>query len=165
MRPFTRERIFGVAVAALGLAVVAVSGIAVAQPFSGRTQALTERPAAVTSAALTSPPSAAPAPAPVVPTPTTEVKLPLIVINDSMVAGAAARAATMFRGAGWTVTSVGNLRESLPSTTAYYDPAVPGASDAANALKAAFPGIRRVAPRLSVLPSGPVIVVLTPDWS
>ena len=109
--------------------------------------------------------SAAPTPTSPAPAPPTPVQAPLVVLNNTTTTGLAGRAAERFRAAGWTVTSVGNLRNSILSTCAYYDPDVPGAQDAAATLKAQFPGIKRVEPKFAQLPAGPVVVVLTPDWS
>jgi hypothetical protein len=63
------------------------------------------------------------------------------------------------------VTSVGNMTNNILSTCAYYDPSTAGAKEAAQALQAQFPTIRRVEPRFPELPAGPVVVVLTPDYS
>jgi hypothetical protein len=51
------------------------------------------------------------------------------------------------------------------STCAYYDDSDPGAKAAAQALQAQYPTIKRVEPKFPQLPSGPVVVVLTPDYS
>ena len=51
------------------------------------------------------------------------------------------------------------------TTTAYYDPAVPGAQKAAQALARQYPTIHRVAEKFPELPAGPVVVVLTTDYS
>ena len=66
----------------------------------------------------------------------------------------------MQRG-GWTVTAVGNLRNGIASTCAYYDPANPHALAAAQALAAQCPAIQRVKERFAELPRGPIVVVLT----
>jgi hypothetical protein len=92
-------------------------------------------------------------------------KLPLVVLNNTTVGGLASRAADRFRAGGWSVTSVGNMTNNILSTCAYYDPSTAGAKEAAQALQAQFPTIRRVEPRFPELPAGPVVVVLTPDYS
>jgi hypothetical protein len=58
----------------------------------------------------------------------------------------------------------GNLTNDIISTCAYYDPDVSGAKAAAQALRTQFPVIQRVQPKFAELPSGPVVVVLTPDY-
>ncbi len=90
--------------------------------------------------------------------------VPLVVLNNTTVAGLAKTAATRFEDGGWTVSSSGNLSNNIISTCAYYDPSVTGAKAAAKALQAQFPTIKRVAPKFDGLPSGPVVVVLTPDY-
>ena len=90
--------------------------------------------------------------------------VPLVVLNNTTVAGLARTAATRFENGGWTVTSSGNLSNNIISTCAYYDPSSTGAKAAAEALMAQYPTIKRVAPKFDGLPSGPVVVVLTPDY-
>jgi hypothetical protein len=91
--------------------------------------------------------------------------VPLVVLNNTTISGLAAQAATRFEDGGWTVTSEGNLTNNIISTCAYYDPDVTGAEKAAKALQAQYPTIKRVEPKFDELPSGPVVVVLTPDYS
>ena len=92
-------------------------------------------------------------------------QVPLVVLNNTTVSGLAAQAAQRFRSAGWTVTSYGNLQNDILSTCAYYDPSVPDAKAAARVLKHEFPTIKRVRPKFAQLPAGPIVVVLTPDYS
>ena len=89
----------------------------------------------------------------------------LVVLNNTETAGLAKQAANRFEAGGWTVSSTGNLSNNIISTCAYYDPAVAGAKDAAEALRAQFPTIKRVKARFAELPSGPLVVVLTPGYS
>jgi hypothetical protein len=100
---------------------------------------------------------------------TTDAKsVPLIVLNDTTTSGLARGAAQRFTNGGWKVTSSGNLPSGISdilSTCAYYDPSVTGAKAAAQALQAQYPTIKRVRPRFDQLPSGPVVVVLTSDYS
>jgi hypothetical protein len=91
--------------------------------------------------------------------------VPLVVLNNTTITGLAAQAATRFEDGGWTVTSEGNLTNNILSTCAYYDPTVSGAKKAAKALQAQYPTIKRVEPKFDELPAGPVVVVLTPDYS
>ena len=91
--------------------------------------------------------------------------VPLIVLNNTMVQGLAAEAAQRFESGGWKVTRFDNYQNDILSTCAYYDPDVPGAEAAAQALQNQYPAIKRVEPRFAELPDGPVVVVLTPDYS
>jgi hypothetical protein len=91
--------------------------------------------------------------------------VPLIVLNNTTVSGLAKQAAQQFESGGWTVTRSDNYQNEILSTCAYYDPAVPHAKAAAEALQAQYPAIRRVKPKFPELPAGPVVVVLTPDYS
>ena len=75
-------------------------------------------------------------------------------------------------GGGWNVTTYDeNYNNTIASTVVYYDPDVPGAHRAANALQKQYPTIKRVEPRFAPavggdpLPDGPVVVVLTADYS
>jgi hypothetical protein len=91
--------------------------------------------------------------------------LPLIVLNNTTVPGLAQQAATRFQAGGWTVTRYDNYQNDILSTCAYYDPSVTGAKAAAEALQQQFPEIKRVKERFSDLPQGPIVVVLTPDYT
>lgn len=92
-------------------------------------------------------------------------KLPLVVLNNTTTQGLASQAKATFVAGGWQVTSVGNLKDNILSTCAYYDPNTPGAQQAAEALMRQFPAIKRTAPKFAELPSGPIVVVLTPDYT
>ncbi len=91
--------------------------------------------------------------------------VPLVVLNNTTVAQLAQQAADQFRAGGWTVTSVGNLQNEILSTCAYYDPNDPQAKAAAQALQQQFPVIKRTKAKFPELPAGPVVVVLTPDYT
>ena len=91
--------------------------------------------------------------------------VPLVVLNNTTTTGLAKQAAAQFEAGGWTVTSTGNLTNDIASTCAYYDPSQQGAQAAAEALMAQFPTIKRTKPKFPELPPGPVVVVLTPDYS
>jgi len=91
--------------------------------------------------------------------------VPLVVLNNTTVQGLAKQAAEEFEGGGWTVTRFGNYQNDIVSTCAYYDPSAAGAEAAAKALRQQFPTIKRVKQRFAELPEGPVVVVLTPDYS
>jgi LytR cell envelope-related transcriptional attenuator len=91
--------------------------------------------------------------------------VPLIVLNNTTIHGLAQSAAQRFEDGGWTVTRFDNYQNDIVSTCAYYDPSDPKAKPAAEALRAQYPTIKRVEPKFPELPSGPVVVVLTPDYS
>lgn len=128
---------------------------------------------ATKSVAVSSAPASTPASAhPSTPAPTSSAssttapgRLPLVVLNNTTTPGLAQQAKATFVAGGWTVASVGNLTNNIISTCAYYDPNYPGAQAAAAALQAQFPAIKRTAPKFAQLPAGPIVVVLTPDYS
>ena len=91
-------------------------------------------------------------------------KLPVIVLNNTS-ATPGSVAADRFRQAGWTVSDVSTFTGDILSTAAYYDPNVAGASSAATELQQEFPAIHRVKPKFDGLPEGPIVVVLTSDYS
>lgn len=91
-------------------------------------------------------------------------KLPLIVLNNTSNTPASV-AADRFRQSGWTVTDISTFEGAILSTAAYYDPNVSGAQSAATELQREFPAIHRVKPKFDGLPDGPVVVVLTSDYS
>jgi len=145
----------------LGIAIYALrhpSGTKVAAGTATRT--VTHAP---TSAAKS--PTHAPSPAAQSTSPAASGKLPLVVLNNSTIPGLAQQARASFVAGGWQVTSVGNLRNDIKSTCAYYDPSTPGAQQAAEQLMQQFPAIKRTAPKFAELPAGPIVVVLTSDYA
>ena len=91
-------------------------------------------------------------------------RLPLVVLNNTSQVSAAT-AADRFRAGGWTVTDTSSFDGSILSTAVYYDPSVAGAQAAAEQLQQQFPAIKRVKPKFDGLPAGPIVVVLTSDYS
>jgi hypothetical protein len=92
--------------------------------------------------------------------------LPLIVLNNSGTVGLAERAEQQFTSGGWRVSATeDNYVNRILSTAAYYDPAVPMAKPVALLLQQQFPAIKRVVPKFEGLPAGPIVVVLTTDYS
>ena len=88
------------------------------------------------------------------------------MLNQGLLDGTAGAAGRRFEAVGWRVSSVNeNYVNDVVTTTAYYDPGVAGARAAARALADQFPTIHRVAARFSNLVAGPVVVVLTDDYS
>jgi hypothetical protein len=95
-----------------------------------------------------------------------------VILNDTTTPNLARDASTRFEGGGWNVTTYDeNYSNLISSTVAYYDPDVAGAKTAAEALQKQYPTIKRVAPRFAPasggdpLPAGPIVVVLTSDYS
>jgi len=174
------QRIIGLLLAALGVAVLVIAIIALRQP-NGRQASLHTSPvgqrstvaAPTTSSSAPTTPvsssSAASTPrlssAATSPAADPLKAIPLVVLNTTTRSGLAETAASRFRAGGWTVTSTGNLVNNIVSTVAYYDPTVANAQAAATALQAQFPSIKRVVAKFSGLPAGPIIVVLTTDYS
>jgi hypothetical protein len=171
------QRIVGSLLAVLGVVVLVIAIIALRQPNGHQaalhTSAVADSSSTGSSAPApsstppTSPSSSSPA-APTSTTPTVSTDplkaIPLIVLNNTNKTGLADTAAGRFRAGGWTVTSTGNLVNTIASTVAYYDPSVANAQAAATALQAQFPAIKRVVAKFSGLPAGPIIVVLTYDY-
>lgn len=178
-----RERVAGISLAGLGAVVAIVAVIALREPNghvdsavtntttrtvvpsgkstpapSGRTKPATgtaSKPPASTSSGGSGTDSG-----------TNSTKsVPLVVLNNTTTPKLAQQAADRFSAGGWTVSSVGNLRNDIISTCAYYDPSDADAKPAAMALQKQFPTIKRVQPKFPELPDGPVVVVLTPDYS
>lgn len=180
LAPRTRGRrrldlIVGGFLAALGVVVAVVAVIALGQPKGHQAAKAVTSPvvksSATSSAAVTGTPSTTASATKSSTTPTssaasTDVKsIPLIVLNSTSQAGLAASAAKTFASGGWTITSSGNIVNNILSTCAYYDPSNPKNEVAARALMAQFPAIKRVAVKFTGLPTGPVVVVLTSDYS
>ena len=165
-----RERLAGTLLTALGIAVLVLAVVALRHPqghgSSAGTVTVTHSvpPSTVTATATSAAPTSA---APTTSAATTSAAaghLPLVVLNDTTVAGLAQQAAATFQAGGWTVTRYGNYSNNILSTCAYYDPATPGAQAAAARLRAQFPAIKRSVPKFAGLPAGPIVVVLTPDY-
>lgn len=185
------ERAAGIGLAALGVAVLILALFALRNPNGRGAKAVKSTTTATATTTATTKPSATttatPKPSATSGAPSTPAntstsaiaptnsgpggtsaapgKLPLVVLNNTLVAKLADQAKARFEAGGWTVSSTGNLTNDIASTCAYFDPAAPGAESAARALQAQYPTIKRVAPKFAELPPGPVVVVLTPDYS
>ena len=86
------------------------------------------------------------------------------VYNNSMINGLAARAASDFRSAGWTVEEVANYPYgNIPTSTVYYRP---GTSEEAAAQSIGSEFGMRVEPRFAGLDeaSPGLIVIVTKDY-
>lgn len=92
-----------------------------------------------------------------------DIRMPLRVYNNSTIPGLAARGASDFESAGWTVTDVGGYNGQIPVSTVYYREGT-AEKDAADFLAQAF-GLR-AEPRFDgIRDSSPgVIVILTRDY-
>jgi LytR cell envelope-related transcriptional attenuator len=164
-----RERVAGIVLAVLGLGVLIIALVALRSPNGHGKVAdkgtTTTKPAVkstpktppATKSSSTSSASSTSSPTP--------GKLPLVVLNNTDTPGLADQAKARFEAAGWTVTSTDSLTNDIVSTCAYYDPEVAGAEAAARALQTEFPTIKRVVAKFAELPPGPVVVVLTSDYS
>lgn len=158
----------------LGIAVLVVAVFALRHPskqgaVAGKPTGKPSGPVSLaTSAAPTSPRTSSasrPSPSGSSSVQSAEARLPLVVLNNTTVTGLAEQVAQRFSHGGWTVTSFGNYQNDILSTCAYYDPSVPGARQAAEALQQQYPTIKRVLPKFAELPAGPIVVVITPDYS
>jgi hypothetical protein len=161
--------------AIVGVAVLVVAVFALQHP-DGRgvkagTKVVTTTRSATTSHAV-SPPATRTTSGPASSTPrtgsttSTPGRLPLVVLNNTTVQGLAKGAAARFRAGGWTVTQYANYQNDIASTCAYYDPSVSGAHEAALALQAQYPTIKRVKEQFSELGrfASPIVVILVADY-
>ena len=162
-----RERLIGILIAVLGVAVLVIAFLALRNPRQGATAAGTDTHQSTPGSAPTVVPSSS------IPSSATSSgpasligSKPLIVLNQTTTPDLAAQAAQRFKRAGWHVGSTQEgYQNDVITTTAYYDPAIAGAKRAALALQRQFATIHRVAERFPELPPGPVVVVLTTDYA
>jgi hypothetical protein len=91
--------------------------------------------------------------------------IPVVVVNNTDTNGLADTAVARLKAGGWTATNGGNFSGDIVSTAAYYDPTVTGAQAAATALQIQFPAIKRIKEKFDGLPAGPIVLVLTTDYS
>ncbi len=157
----------------LGVVVLVVAIIALSHPrqrgavagTATRTIIETITPSASSTASSTSQPPSGSSGASSSGSSSADGRQPLIVLNNTTVTGLAEKAAARFEAGGWTVTSFGNYQNTILSTCAYYDPTIAGAKAAALQLQQQFPVIKRVVAKFDGLPAGPIVVVLTDDYS
>ncbi len=166
-----RERIIGILIAVLGVAVLVVAFIALRNPHHAATAAGSDTHQSTPQSSPSGSPSVATSTTTSTGTPSSSTpsvigSQPLIVLNQTTTTDLAHQAAQRFKHAGWHVTSTQEgYQNDVITTTAYYDPATPGAKRAALALQRQFATIHRVAERFAELPAGPVVVVLTTDYA
>ncbi|HET6210311.1 MAG TPA: LytR C-terminal domain-containing protein [Jatrophihabitans sp.] len=159
----------GVLLVVVGAAVAILAVTALNHP-NGRLA--TRASQSISSSSAASRPASSPSPSPTAShsqgsatsSPAGSGRLPLVVLNNTSQVSAST-AADRFRQGGWTVTDTNTFDGSILSTAVYYDPAVSGAQAAADALQQQFPAIKRVKEKFDGLPDGPLIVVLTSDYS
>jgi uncharacterized iron-regulated membrane protein len=89
----------------------------------------------------------------------------VVVLNNSGIAGLAAKAVSRLTQAGWRATDGGNFDGPIISTAVYYDPSVNNSHADADALQAQFPAIQRVKQKFGGLPGGTLILIVTSDYS
>ena len=168
------DRVSGSVLAVLGIAVAVVALVALrhpngrqARPVALRTTSTSTVTATTTKTATPTarPPSTHPSTTPGTKTSGASHPIPLIVRNSTTTTGLADTAKQRFVQGGWTVTSTGNITNDILSTCAYYDPSDPANQAAALQLQQQFPAIKRVKERFSELPPGPIVIVLTSDYS
>jgi hypothetical protein len=172
------DRLVGVLLALIGVAVAIVALIALQRPGgrqAGRVSATVTVPRSSPSGPVGSARSTTPARSSTPPTSTSSTSastpraaadsLPIVVLNNSARSGAENVAKQQIEEGGWTVSSVGTLDDRILSTCLYYDPS--NATDLAEAqrLQQQFSGIKRIAPKFSGLPAGPLVLVLTSDFT
>ncbi|WP_462186153.1 MULTISPECIES: LytR C-terminal domain-containing protein [unclassified Frankia] len=127
-------------------------------------------PAPGPGATKTAPASLEPTPAPSASTatkppapPGPKATAPVVVLNNSRVAGLAEVAAKQVESAGFRVERVGNYQSiyNVPVTTVFYDD-----DDAARALKEAMPGIESIVPqsKTRIVSTDALILVITRDF-
>jgi hypothetical protein len=92
-----------------------------------------------------------------------DVRMPLRVYNNSTIPGLAARGASDFEAAGWTVTDIGGYNGQIPVSTVYYRTGT-AEKDSADFLAQAF-GLRAEPRFEGIRDSSPgLIVILTRDY-
>jgi hypothetical protein len=174
-----RERFAGGALALLGVAVLVIAIVALREPNGHVNSAASSQATAAAQNSTQSQPGPTPSAANTrasspastsisAPSSDPAKSVPLVVYNDTTIQGLAHDAAQRFESGGWTVSSYANIPSGITdviSTCAYYDPADPSAKSAAEALQQQYPTIRRTKPKFAGLGNGPVVVVLTPDYS
>jgi hypothetical protein len=166
------DRIAGILLAVLGVVVAAIAVVALRHPNGRQAKAVALGTSTVTATATktttrTSSPSRTHTSSshPRTSSSAASHPIPLVVLNDTSTSGLADTARRRFEAGGWQVTSVGNTTNDILSTCAYYDPTDPANQAAANQLQAQFPAIKRVKEKFPELPPGPIVVVLTTDYS
>lgn len=90
--------------------------------------------------------SAPPSPSPTETTPPADVRAPVLILNQTGVAGLAAATAEVLDAQGWELAGLGNTSVAPPETTVFYPPRLLAAAET---LDRAFDGIDRVRPTVA----------------
>lgn len=98
-------------------------------------------------------------------TTTASARPAVIVLDNTSTSELTATAVSRLQSGGWQASNGGTFDGDILSTAVYYDPSVSGAQQAAIALQAQFPAIKRVKEKFDGLPEGPLVLVLTSDYS
>ncbi len=164
------DRIGGILLSVLGVVVAVVALVALRHPNGRQAKAVPLGTSTVTATSTRTQTAQPSTHAPTSPhksgsTSAAAHPIPLVVLNSTSTSGLAETAKHRFEAAGWTVTSTGNIQNDILSTCAYYDPNDPANQQAALELQQRFPAIKRVKERFPELPAGPIVVVLTTDYS
>ncbi len=118
--------------------------------------ASTTAPSATSSPSGTSGSGASPTTAP------SELRAPVVVLNQTGVKGLAGRTEKTLEAGGWRVTDIGDFSGTVPSNTVYF---APGLAAQARALTGQFPQITtRTKEAFVGLPAGRLTLILTKDW-
>ena len=150
-----------------GVAVIVLVGVLIlafgedSSPQAVRTVSGTT--AQVASPAPTPEPTATPIPTPTpTATPTPDVvKVPVVVLNQTIVSGLAARFQKELEAGGWAVSDIDDFRGNVPATTVYFPP---GLRPAAKALMAQFPQVGRIRPAFPGISTTQLTVILGKDF-
>lgn len=165
------DRVVGALLALLGVAVAVVAVVALRHPNGRQAKAVALQTSTVTATSTRTTTRTPPRPSTSRTTRSGSSSsaashpIPLVVLNDTLTQDLASTARTRFEDGGWTVTSVDNISNDILSTCAYYDPSDPANQQAALELQRQFPAIKRVKEKFPELPPGPIVVVLTSDYS
>lgn len=163
------ELLGGAAFLLVGAIVLVVALIALNQPKGRQAARSTGLPTSQASSSSTPQPSATspkPSTKPKSTAPSTSSARPaVIVLNNTSEASRVAKAISRLAQAGWSASDGGVFDGSILSTAIYYDPQSLQAQQAAIALQAQFPEIKRVKEKFSGLPQGPLILIVTTDYS
>ncbi|HEY7046364.1 MAG TPA: LytR C-terminal domain-containing protein [Jatrophihabitantaceae bacterium] len=169
------DRVGGSVLAVIGVVVAVVAIIALQHPNGRQAKPVSLKTSTVTATATQTttktPPPSRPSTRTAPPSRTAGSStssghpIPLVVLNSTTIQGLADTAKQQFEAGGWTVTYTDNITNDILSTCAYYDPSDPANEQAAMQLQQQFPSIKRIKEKFPELPAGPIVVVLTSDYS
>jgi hypothetical protein len=121
-------------------------------PSTSTARPTTTPPTATPSASTGSPTTPPPASQPPVTDPRPAARGHVVVFNETVHRGLAARFAAQLQSEGWSVDGIGTWRGNVPATTVYYPPgleprarALMAEHDEVGRIRPAFPGISRTA--------------------